>query len=269
MADDDRTARILSYSPIGEARAITGEKDTPATDILSLFNIHAHAAETEKAMVARDDTWGHCTPEYFLRIVEEEGFVLLDEGLKAAREWPPDGERESWWMFWHPEDGIFMKADSYGTINFETKEPRMQLNGARLAFNLLFRRHGVDLRGCPGSTSPVEIDGNFYSCMHDNDGRDGLRFRLKKLRLAGAFHKPWVFGSHHIIFMSSAEWDQMTEKHGINWSMGSDPEIEAEVLGLCRARFERFPKEVQECVEICFAEDRYRRYQPKPGWDDT
>lgn len=272
MEDDDKTARILTYSPIGEARKVTGEKDSPATDLLSLFNVQVSAHETREAMLARKDTYSGCSPEYFLEVVEAEGFVLLDEGVKKIDDYDPSGAKPApWWMFWHPEDGIFMKADLWNTIDFQTKEPVQRLNSCSLTFNLLWMDEAGPLfKGCFGSSSPVSINGTVYGCMYDGDGRKGLRFRLKHHRRAGAFVKPWVYAGSSRMFLSPAEWNDLRDEYDQMWSSRSDEkakQAQKEAEEFCRKRFDRFPADARECMEIAWAEDCRTRNSPPPDWN--
>lgn len=255
--DDDSTAAILRGNPIGDARKITGKKDDPETDALSLLFIHGQAAVRDAAMKEQDDTYSRCSPAYFLRVLNEEGFVVLEEG--ARKSWIEGADPESWWFFWHPEHGILLEFSTWTTFKqMGSRETLVISSGAQFHYNLLWEEPWP-VKGAFGSSSMVGVDGRNWGCMHDGDGRDGLRFRLKVLKQAGKFMRPWIHGPHWCIFFSPSDHERRREKKGngiVDW--------DSEEFALARARVDSWPKEVRECVEISFCDDRYRRYPPLP-----
>lgn len=240
---DDRLRRLLEYDPLREADAEAAVSGADPT-ALSFFNVHASMAAKQEVLARRDDTFWACPLDYFLAIVDAEGFALLDERPDESDEtFPGYVER----FHWHPRDAILLHSSSYARRGDEA--PR--IDGASMIFNCLVPFGCWEkLRGAPGSQSPVKLpSGEEYACRYTLDGREAMRFGLRLLRTHGAFVDPWIYAPSHSPLAYHREWER-TRRTGEDGLVSFDLLVESGRRA-SDARLLEVPEAVRRCLSVC------------------
>lgn len=197
MVTDDRLRRLLEFDPIGEAEKTIGD-ESPG---LSLLYVHANGDAKREALSARNDTYWACPRDYLQEILDLEGFVFLHKNTEAPSE-DSDHYVKEW--YWHPQDAILLYTTSSlrspwrftEALAGKPERPKeILMDALELSFNCAIPPSAYEhLRGVPGSESWVNLPkGDGFRCRYTCDGREGLRFKLRKLRTYGAFVNPWRY----------------------------------------------------------------------------
>jgi hypothetical protein len=240
---DDRVRRLLEYDPLQEAKVEAEMADGDWT-LRGFRNVHASTEAKKKALLKREDTFWGCPIDYFRDILSDDGFVLLEE---RADEGLFSNYLEQ--LHWHPRDGILLSSSSH----LSEGDASPHLGSASLVFNCLVPFGKWDeLRGVPCSQAPVTLpSGEEYACRHTLDGREALRFKLKMLRMHGAFVVPWVFAGTHpypLTFYGEHRRCGRLTADSLDEAISTRRELSKE-------RAARMHEEVRNCLAICH-EDR-------------
>lgn len=229
---DDRVRRLLEYDPLLEAESESQVTGVDA-DAIGLFNVHANAAAKQEALSKRRDTFWSCPIDYFREILKIEGFWLIDKtGVQ--------GDEEQ--FYWQPEDGILLHSSQHG-------ETDPHLDAASLYFNCLVPfGKWKELRGVPCSSAPVKLStGDEFTCRYTLDGREGMRFKLRKLRTYGAFVSPWIMPPLLTPLVFSSEWYAIRRARDDTSFLLEDPSV----VSVHDKRIARMPVDVRACLAVC------------------
>jgi hypothetical protein len=200
----DRIRDMLNYDALAEAEDITGMKldDSPITQAIGFKNFIDHNQKKRSMLKSMKDTHFNILLDEYLEIVEEEGFIeILAETFTAKkRSWDDEDREDTYYVYYHPLDGILLAFDSY-TWN-KGEEP--QINGGKFLYNWM---PNLDDTGKPykeawsttssGGYNKIDQDGdakwNNMMWCGDHDCREAIRYNISQLRKYGTFVKPWKF----------------------------------------------------------------------------
>ena len=182
---DEILERELKYDAIADTEDKLGiyYKDPVAGDavkFLSMAAMWGSNARKNEILLERKDTTMSCSLDYYLEVIEENGFERVLE-IPFNSRW---GNVETYYIYWHP-DGLLLSFDTFNGNH---------VNGGKVFYNWETTKREHNHR-ITSSYSPIEYrneDGDFYWCIAgDHDCREALIHNMNQLRANGNFLKVW------------------------------------------------------------------------------
>lgn len=182
-----------------------GDKQTGALAL----SIHMKALEEKKrVLTVLDDTMFGDNIKRYLRIVGDEGFEKAYELPFVDR----DGRIETFYVFWHPTDGVLLVFDTFHD----------GVNGGHFYYNWYPNKlpKDFDYWNCISSghwQNPHGIDHDDWGVwVGSHDCREGLRHNLVRLRSNGKFVVPWdeqpyLHLTHHGDKIDNKDYEKLKE----------------------------------------------------------
>lgn len=216
---DSTVERALKTDPIHAAEKVTGKsyKDDEATSMLGLLMSIEHNESKRAILGEHDDTHFGITWLNFLRIIEEEGFII-----ESLTDFDYEGCKLHHLVAVHP-DGIIIVADSFrgsaDSFRWSADEDEV-VNSAEMYYRLKLSPDVEDAWKVVSSGSfDRNEDGDSILSGH-HDIREGFRHNLGRLRQAGTFLSRWSGGYFwirpNVNFVEYRNLDRLTQDERID-----------------------------------------------------
>jgi hypothetical protein len=171
---------ILDYDALANAEKQTGKSihDDPLTQTIGFSDFIEHNKMKDSVLSSMDDTVFNDSLEGYLRKIKEEGFVeILAEPFQGHYS-------EIFYVFYHIQDGILLKFDTYGGN---------RVNGGNFCYNWIpqLGENGIPTEEAFRCTSSGGYNSDWL-WAGDHDCREALRYHIASLRKHGRFVTPWV-----------------------------------------------------------------------------
>ena len=180
--------KSLKYDPLAEAERTTGcsyKEDGVIGNMVTGIGMELmwkNGAVKNKLLKERKDTLFSNTLEYYLEVIESNGFEWCLE-IPFESCW---GGEDRFYIFWHP-DGILL---SFDTFNRNTS-----INGGKIYYNWTSNSKKAWSSGCLSSHSgsfKCKLDGKEVSAVSgSHDAREALIYNIDRLREEGTLLNPW------------------------------------------------------------------------------
>lgn len=173
--------KFIPFNSLSEAERITQKsyKECETTVGLGFALMQANSAMKASMLKEKRDTLFFSTTEYYLEIIEENGFERCFK-LDFAGE---NKESESFFVYWH-NDGILLAFDTHN---------EKYINSAKCYYN--WKQTKEAPHRVTSSTSPIRpIDENekHWPIAGNHDAREALITHMDDLREYGHFINPWL-----------------------------------------------------------------------------
>jgi hypothetical protein len=233
MSNDD-IGELLRFDSLSAAGEITGRsyKDDPATSALGLALHMDHAAAKAAALQSTSDSWFGISWAAMEALWADLGFtrVLL---MEFDAQGISEQCTEQFIVYWHP-DGILGYAESYDATH---------VNRADIFYNVRSASWGDNW----DARSSGRIVGDDV-WVGNHDVREGLRYKIARLRDSGQFLNPWI-ESPFLRLLTRVEWRSMED-------VGDWREQSAARERLSGARIARLPEIVRAAISPPEESDR-------------
>ena len=169
---------LLAFDPLSAAEDATGKswQESGETSDFGVALHMLHNRRKEEALRSVRDTTFSCDLDYYLSVVEDEGF---EEVLSIPFESTSSGHPEKFMVFFKRSEGVLLKFDTY-------RLSKPGVNGGSFYYNVRpFASgwaHGVTSSGC--------FEDGIWVGSHDC--REALRHHMQRLREWGEFITPWA-----------------------------------------------------------------------------
>lgn len=169
----------LAFDALLAAEKVTGHsyKEDRATSALGFAMHTLHVEKKRRLLSDSGDTHFSSTWDEQMGVFADLGFAVVLEDEFTGRAYDPEpAPAERFVILWHP-DGILGKCESYNWTGRNT---------AVIYYNV--RPH--DRNDFWHATSSGRFHDGVW--VGDHDVREGLRFKLDRLRSVGEFVSPWI-----------------------------------------------------------------------------
>lgn len=179
---------LLRFDGIAEAEKITGQsyKEDEGTMGLGFLLLQAASERKREVLAAAKDSHYGITFTDYVDLFKQDGFEVVREKKFAGS----DGIEETHVILWKANEGILATAESYRANT---------LNSSNVHYNVEFDADKVET----GEVEPWDLisSGGFNKEAYDegkrvwighHDGREGIRYKLARLRSAGTFQPVWT-----------------------------------------------------------------------------
>lgn len=178
--------KALKTDPLAAAEEITGKsyKDDDETSLLGLLMDLDHQKAKRAILSEQDDTYSSMPWWHFLRIIEEEGFIIESHTPYFHK----SRLRQLHTLVAVHPDGILLLANSYAWEGGQEI-----VNSAGMYYNIVFTSDDDYYKFVSsGGFRSIDESEDEFVWVGSHDVREGFRFSLDRLRATGEFLNPWV-----------------------------------------------------------------------------
>jgi len=182
---DRKLEETLRFDPLSAAESICGT-DTEEYLGLGLLLAQGHARVKNRLLTERNDTTLVNTLDRYLHIVTGAGFeTVLTMPFEGRSYSDRPAPLETLYVLAHP-DGLLLLFDTYGSDHVNSAKVWYNWRPAPLCSEQAYRYTSS------GHWVNSGVDTGFDVWAGDHDAREGLIYKLSRLRSTGEFLPQWV-----------------------------------------------------------------------------
>tara|TARA_R110000824_G_scaffold12226_7_gene53632 strand:- start:51350 stop:52162 length:813 start_codon:yes stop_codon:yes gene_type:complete len=186
-AEENILKNALKTDPLGEAeKEIGAGYNDPdpllgdAVTALGMKKMWENQAVKDEILKKRKDTLFRNTKDYYLAVIEENGFEKVLEIPFVSHD-----KQETYFVYWHP-DGLLLSFDTFNEDG---------INGGKIKYNWTANDWEKMPWGILSSHAPFKTCQNngeeIEYISGDHDAREALIYNMDQLREHGTFLSPW------------------------------------------------------------------------------